>query len=104
MRKQFNVKDKSLQEFFKRNLSNYSPNDIRSVMDISAYHYLQDELIFKKDGDIKAGETVVFELSDYTKMSNKPLTNVYTYKAESYDDVSIKLTMIAFKIKQCSTT
>lgn len=96
----FKVKDESLQAFFLKNLTNTPErrNDGFGNTNISCYHYLQDELIFKKDGDVKEGQQVVFELKDRSQFSNKELTNKYTYKAENYDDVSIKLKLIDFKI------
>lgn len=97
-----NVKDKSVATFLEERLLGYKAND-KNVMngrfDDSAYHLMRDEMFFKKDCGIEVGETVKIELFDRSQMSGKELKNIYTYKAEQYDDVAIKMVLENFTIE-----
>jgi len=97
-----NVKDKSVLTFLEERLLGYvkdERNGIANHRDNSAYHLMMDEMFFKKDCGIEVGETVKIELLDTAVMSRKTLRNTYTYQAEQYDDVAIKMVLKAFKVE-----
>ena len=103
MQAKFNVKDKSAFSFLEERLLGYKPNErngMNGLRDTSPYHLLQDEMFFKKQCGIDVGETVQIELFDRAQMSGKELLNTYIYKAESYDDVAIRLVLIDFYVSQ----
>ena len=101
MEAKLNVKDKSVVAFLEERLLGYKPNERREmggIHDSSGYHLLRDEMYFKKDCDVSEGDLVKIELFDESQMSRKRLVNTYTYKAETYDDVAIKMTLQDFKV------
>lgn len=113
MEVKLNVKDKSVKAFLEERLIGYKAdetnkkgNPLGNILDhgrdVSAYHLMGDEMYFKKDCGIVAGEVIKIELFDRSRMSEKELKNIYTYKAEQYDDVSIKMVLQDFKIEQTS--
>jgi len=97
----FNVKDKSVYDFF---YTRVLEDERLFTKELNPYCFMRDELFFKKNCDIKVGEIVRMELSDTSRLSKKELINVYLYKAEEYDDVSIKLILIDFKVELLTTT
>lgn len=97
----FNVKDKSANTFFAEHALEQNCEDMmgaRKGPDVSAYHLLRDEIFLKKSAGIEVNQTVIFQLEDRSVMSKKPLVNTYTYQAEQYDNVGIKLVLKDFKI------
>lgn len=100
MKFKFNVKDKSVHAFLEKNLIGYKPNDTsRSYPDTSAYHLMQNEMYFKKECGIVAGEAVKIELFDRAQFSGKELVNTYIYRACEYDDIAIKLVLEEFTVR-----
>lgn len=98
----FLVKDKSANTFFAEHAiasDKYDRQSIRNNDDLSPYYLMKDEIILKKSSGIQHGQQVIFQLSDQSAASRKPLTNTYTYNVEGYDDVSLRLTLIDFKIE-----
>lgn len=98
----FNVKEKSVYAFLEERLLEHRPDERERVYDftnVSPYHLLKDEMYFKKNCGIKPGQLIKIELYDSSKGSGKTLKNIYTYRAEKYDDVSIKLTLHHFTIE-----
>lgn len=96
-----NVKDQSVYYFLKTNLIGYDENT-KTTIDVnntSTYHLIKNEMYFKKELEIKPGDIIKIELKDFSYISRKDLINIYFYLVENYDDVSIKLTLIDFKIK-----
>lgn len=94
MKKELNVKNQSVNEFFKEYLRNYKPENYNG----SVYHLMQDELFFKKGLELVKGDIVEIDLFDTAERSNKRLTNHYKYEVQNYDDISIKLVLIDFNI------
>lgn len=93
------IKEKSAEAFLtERLLSNKSENYDRNGMPFSAYLFLHREIFFKKECGIGPGEAIRFELFDRGHMSGKELINTYTYIAENYDDVAIKLVCKDFSV------
>mgnify|MGYP001197166135 CR=1 FL=1 len=95
------VKEKSVVSFLEENLLGYKPNDDCRKFDDPSYNLIRDEMFFKKHS-LAIGQTVKIELSDHSQMSQKKLKNIYTYKAEQYDDVSIKMVLEHFAIELVS--
>lgn len=61
------------------------------------FHYLfKDELIIPKREELKDKLFIQFEVEDHTNESI--LTNTYKYQKEYYDDVSLKLVLVDFKV------
>lgn len=90
----FSVKDKSLHTFFG------ITKDDRREIDSSPYYLMKEEIILPRNKDLPRDSeaVVIFELEDISQMSRKRLINTYTYKLDSYDDVSVRLTLIDFNI------
>jgi hypothetical protein len=102
MEAKLNVKDKSVQTFLEERLISYKADNrcgTGSLRDGSPYYLMRDEMFFKKDCGIEIGEIVKIELFDRSQGSDKELKNIYTYKAEEYDDVAIKMVLIDFAIE-----
>ena len=98
-----NVKDKSVPAFLEEKLlGNKSDSGSRIGVDrdISPYHLMRDEMLFKKDCGIKIGEVIKIELLDRAQNSGRQLKNTYIYKAEEYDDVAIKMVLKDFGIEE----
>jgi hypothetical protein len=103
METKLNVKDKSVATFLEERLLGYKPderNGMNGMRENSAYHLMRDEMFFKKECGIEAGEKVKIELFDRSQMSGKELLNIYVYEAEKYDDVAIKLVLKNFSVSQ----
>lgn len=90
----FNVKDKSLHTFFG------ITKEEGMRREISPYHLLRNEIILPKKPELPEGTEILFELEDESKQSLTSLLNYYTYLVEKYDDVSVKLVLINFYVKQ----
>lgn len=104
MKTKLNVKDKSVYKFLQDRLvnpdkENKDQNYNQGQINASAYHLMRDELIFKKDCGIELNEVIEIELVDTSRGSGKELINTYYYKASEYDDVSIMMKLIDFKVK-----
>jgi hypothetical protein len=91
----FNVKDKSLHTFF--GIESKGRDSVRQ--DINPYYLMKDEIIIPKRPELSEVGIVIFELSDTSEGSRKELVNVYSYQINEYDDVSIKLNLVDFKIE-----
>jgi hypothetical protein len=97
--KTFDVKEKSIIEFFKENsIYQIDYNQIYEGR-ASKYSLFKDEIIIKKTKEFEKCGIVTFEISDYGRGSEKKLINKYTYELKSYDDVSVMLTLVNFEIK-----
>lgn len=88
----FNVKDKSLHEFF-------GITETHGRIDVSPYHLLQDEIIIPNKRNLQVNDTVIFELEDFTVHSRKRLISTYDYNVESYDSIGVKLKLLNFTTK-----
>jgi len=101
-----NVKKNSVAEFFNKMLPQsekvvfVNHNDCNTHEgQVSVYNLMQDEIHFKKNCGIEFGETILIELSDTSRISRSELLNKYTYKAEKYDDITIKMVLIDFDVE-----
>ena len=97
----FNVKDKSVDDFFmKYRVKTDNGNNIsyRGVND-GGYNYMKDTLYIDKSCDLKVGDQVEFELGDRAQFSQTELVNSYIYEAVEYDDMNIKLELKDFKVE-----
>ncbi len=102
MKVKLNVKDKSVSNFLEERVLGYKPNDrdgMGGMRENSSYHLMKDEMYFKIDCGIEVGESVKIELFDLAKMSGKELINHYTYTAEKYDDVALKMVLSDFTVE-----
>jgi len=102
MKVKLNVKDKSVFNFLEDRILRYKPNDrdgMSGMRENNPYHLMKDEMYFKIDCGIKVGESVKIELFDRANMSSKELINHYTYTAEKYDDVALKMVLSDFKVE-----
>ena len=99
MKVKLNVKDGSVIAFLKDKLLNPTSSSNRGCDDeVNPYSAMKDEMLFKKDCGLNPGEILKIELFDKARMSGKELVNTYIYKAESYDDVAIKMVLDDFKV------
>lgn len=100
MKVKFNLKSESVFTFLEERILGYNRNSesSRHGGSIDAYHLIRDEMFFKKDCGIEVGDVVKMELSDQSQMSRKELINHYTYTAEVYDDVAIKMVKSDIKV------
>lgn len=97
----FNVKDKSANTFFAEHAvvnDKYDRQNVRNGDDLNPYYFMKDEIILKQSPAIMPGQKVVFHLADYGAGSRRPMTNIYTYDVEKYDDLSVRLKLADFKI------
>ena len=63
------------------------------------YNLLKDEILITKEAEhLFEKDHLTIEVEDNSKFSRKPLINKYTYLTEEYDSVSLKATLIDFKI------
>ena len=100
MKVKLNVKDKSVFNFLEERILGYKSNDrdgMSGMRETSPYHLMKYEMYFKIDCGIEVGESVKIELFDHSKMSGKELINHYTYTAEKYDDLALKMVLSDFK-------
>lgn len=107
-----NVKEQSVVQFLNSNipqaekviiiLDEYQ-NHCRDEKQVSVYHLMKDDMHFDKDCGIKVGQKVTIELTDYARRSEKKLRNTYTYEAQEYDDVTIKMKLVDFKVEFADT-
>lgn len=91
----FNVKDKSLLTFF-----GLTEDKESMRREISPYHLMRDEIILPKRPELANVDEIVFELEDQSQNSRARLVNTYRYDIDPYDDVSLKLTLTSFSVKQ----
>ena len=96
-KKTFNVKNESAQAFFQEYAIELSKASSPS-RDINPYYLMRDKLYIKKNGNLKVGDLVYFELKDITEGSKKELINHYQYEVKEYDDVSFMLELVKFII------
>ena len=101
MEVKFLVREESAFNFLKdRTLK--KPNEGYGAGTDSPYSLIKDEMYFKKDKldplCIVDGDCIQIELSDQGSMSRKDLMNQYTYTAQDYDDVCIKMVLTDFKV------
>lgn len=100
-----NVKEKSTKAFLENNAievnkSNSAEEHLAMTSrDLNVYYFMKDELYLKKSCGLDVDELIKFEISDTSSNSKKELINTYVYKAEHYDDVSLKLVLMDFSIK-----
>lgn len=102
MKVKFNIKDKSAFSFLEERIIGYKSNnreDLRGMRENSPYYLMKDEMYFKIDCGIDVGESVKIELFDRANNSEKELVNHYTYTAEKYDDVALKMVLTEFKVE-----
>lgn len=106
--KTFNVREQSLIEFFEK----FQPGceglaeGIRQRCDpsekTSPYHLMQDTIILRNSCGIKEGTKVMFHLVDDSSRSGTKLAHEYEYEASKYDDCTIELKLVTFKVKHCN--
>jgi hypothetical protein len=85
------VKENSIVEFFKQNLTNYDEDKIRRMScngDVNAYNLLNDELFLKKNFELSVDTHIYFEISDKSQNTGTLLLNKYVYILKEYDDIS----------------
>lgn len=100
--KSFNVKDGSVHEFFKK-YAVIKPDphlDRAYPEDFNPYRLMADKILVKKSivNEVKNECTLVIELFDEGRFSGKKLINEYTYAIEPYDDISLQLELMDFKV------
>lgn len=98
-----NVKDKSVYNFLSERLVNKPLEEQRRHSETGAYNLMQDKLYFVKECGIAVGEHIKIELSDWSSSSRKELINEYIYCAYPYDDVSIEMALVAFRVYQLNS-
>ena len=94
MKKQFEVKEKSLNEFFKKYVPDYI-NQTQREYESGYYQYFRDEkdIFIIKSDDIEIGTNIIFEFEDdFIKTRKKYITH-YIYNVEEYDNVLNKLVL-----------
>lgn len=95
----FKIRDNSLNEFMKKFAVNYKPEESYGSTERNPYYLMKDNIFIKKEAFDPNIKEVVFELSDQSRYSEKQLINYYKYDVYPYDDVSIMLDLVDFKIK-----
>lgn len=95
MDKTITIKNKSIRGFIMDNLAG---SDRLYDERQNLYHFMRDEIVLKNE-TIKDGYRVIFILDDVSKGSDRKLSNIYTYDAYTYDDISVILKLIDFKIE-----
>jgi hypothetical protein len=100
VKKKINVKEKSVLSFLQSRLVGYNPRDQGPSNNGSnnLHNFMRKEIFFYIDHGFEVGDSVGIELSDRSNMSGKSLKTHYTYTAESYDDISIKMVLSDFQI------
>lgn len=91
------VKTESIREFFINNYFHSRTEDI--IKQSSVYYLFKDKIPVKKGGLISEGDEIVFEFEDRTARTDYPIKNVYKYEAVKYDDISLVLELIDFKVE-----
>ncbi len=89
------IKEKSLSAF----LEKHSTESIRrggeyDVVSLCSSFSRNIELILKKDFGFCSGDSIVFELQDYTQQSRIGCTNKYTFVVEEYDSFSLRAKLV----------
>ena len=98
MKVKLNVKDKSVNTFLEERLLGFRSSDSQRMGEPNPYSMMKDEMFFKKCCDIEVGDIIKIDLFDRSEFSRKELVNKYTYKAEEYDDISIKMVLSDFEV------
>jgi hypothetical protein len=96
------IKNESVEFFLTKRLNFQNGNYGLSNKDpqTGAFQYLgKKEMYFNKDCDVKVGDLINIEYFDRLSFSNKEVVVTRTYQAESYDDVSIKLSLKHFRVE-----
>jgi hypothetical protein len=88
------VRDKSVETFLETML--LSKDQMDPHRRLSPHSLLKDKLIFKKECGVAVGEILKIELFD--RSSTSELVNNYTYIAEEYDDLAVKMVLIDFTV------
>jgi len=95
MRKQFEVKEKSLTEFFIKYRPGYNEQNYSSFEQEKYRMFQTDEPIYiKKSDELKNITHVIFEIEDTTLKTRKTVKYTYEYIVQEYDDVLNKLVFI----------
>ena len=93
------VKDKSVLHFFSENLIGFRQDERQQLRpDENIYYLMKDEIFLNKNCGIDVGGLITFEIKDQSRMSNRELKNIYQYVVNEYDDVSVRLELVFFKI------
>ena len=103
MKPEIIVKQESVLSFLRDNLTNFDAEKEQRMShdgNVNVYNLLHNELFFKKGLSVKEGQTVIIELSDESVRSRSKLINKYEYDVFDYDDISYKLTLKNFTVKQ----
>ena len=67
--------------------------------DVNWKNFFRDVIHIKKDKGINIGDSIEFELDDFSAMTNKGLVNKYRYNVYAYDSATLELRLIDFKIE-----
>lgn len=101
MKTEIIVKENSIVEFFKQNLTSFDEQKIRRMHhngDLNAYNLLQDNLFLKKNSNLSAGQYIYFEITDESRNTRRLLVNKYEYELKEYDDLSYRAVLVNFTI------
>ena len=71
---------------------------------INVYELFKDSFNVLKNKGVSIGDKVEFTLSDKAYKSRGELINTYLYEAIEYDDVSITMKLIDFKVEHINNT
>jgi hypothetical protein len=93
MRKQFEVKEKSLTEFFRKYVPSYNRQDYL-IEEIYKMFQTDEPIYIKKSDELKNIMHVIFEIEDTTYKTRKTVKYAYEYLVQEYDDVLNKLVFI----------
>ena len=74
-------------------------NERTDVNDVNWKNFFRDSIHIRKDKGIKTGDTIEFELDDFSAKSQQNLVNKYRYNVYSYDSATLELRLIDFKIE-----
>lgn len=85
------IRNNSLERFFSENLTRKL-----SERDIQCLDPFSDEITILKNKDIGIGDIVRFEFGDCIR--SRKVDVLLTYKAEKYDDISIKLKFLIMDV------
>ena len=101
MKTEIIVKENSIVEFFRQNLTNYDEDKIRRMScngNVNAYNLLNDELFLKKSFELSVNQHIYFEISDKSQNTGTSLLNKYVYILKEYDDISYRAVLKNFTI------
>jgi len=101
MKTEILIKENSIIEFFKQNMTNYDEQQIRRMScngDLNAYNLLQDNLFLKKSFELSLNQHIYFEIKDEAKNTRSTLLNRYEYELKEYDDISYRAVLVNFTI------